>query len=243
MQLLDGSSTWSIGCNVLWSCRGLSGSRRLCKGECKFNMGDLFLDKNKRKDSPSFSFRIFLLVLSKFMQIFKLPISKLSNVSSRIWEPYLWNVIIKENTAIPPSSLGGDESYFRCHLTLNFKACILYWLDYVQIYFCLCKLFSRLLIYEMCLITIWFNAYSVITFYWSSIFVNVFCIGGRFWFDLVAQTVKNPPTMLETWVQILGWDVPLEERMATHSTIPASRIPTDRGDWWGTVHEVAKNWT
>ena len=41
----------------------------------------------------------------------------------------------------------------------------------------------------------------------------------------MAQTVKNPPPMLETWVQFLGWEDPLEEDMATHSSIPAWRIP------------------
>ena len=43
--------------------------------------------------------------------------------------------------------------------------------------------------------------------------------------SLVAQTVKNPPAMWETWVQSLGWEDPLEEGMATHSSILAWRIP------------------
>ena len=41
---------------------------------------------------------------------------------------------------------------------------------------------------------------------------------------LVAQTVKNPPAMRETWVQSLGWEDPLEEDLATHSSILAWRI-------------------
>ena len=41
----------------------------------------------------------------------------------------------------------------------------------------------------------------------------------------MAQTVKNPPAMRETWVQSLGWEDPLEEGMATHSSILAWRIP------------------
>ena len=44
----------------------------------------------------------------------------------------------------------------------------------------------------------------------------------------VAQLVKNPPAMWETWVQSLGWEDPLEEGMATHSSILAWRIPMDR---------------
>jgi len=41
--------------------------------------------------------------------------------------------------------------------------------------------------------------------------------------------VKNPPVMLETWVQSLSWEDPLEEGMATPSSILAWRIPMDRG--------------
>ena len=42
---------------------------------------------------------------------------------------------------------------------------------------------------------------------------------------MVAQTVKNPPAMQETWVQSLGWKDPLEKEMATHSSILAWEIP------------------
>ena len=43
--------------------------------------------------------------------------------------------------------------------------------------------------------------------------------------SLVAQTVKCLPVMLETQVQSLGWEDPLEKEMATHSSILAWRIP------------------
>ena len=49
------------------------------------------------------------------------------------------------------------------------------------------------------------------------------------WASLVAQTIKNPPAMQETWVQSLGWEDPLEDGMATHSSILAWRVPMDRG--------------
>ena len=45
------------------------------------------------------------------------------------------------------------------------------------------------------------------------------------WVSLVAQTVKNPPAMWETWVRSLGWEDPLEKGMATHSSILAWEIP------------------
>ena len=43
--------------------------------------------------------------------------------------------------------------------------------------------------------------------------------------SMVAQMVKNLPTVQETWVQSLGWEESLEEVMATHSSILAWRIP------------------
>ena len=61
--------------------------------------------------------------------------------------------------------------------------------------------------------------------------------------SLVAQMVENLPVMWETWVQSLGWEDPLEEGMATHSSILAWGIPMDRGAWWATVHRVAKSQT
>ena len=75
----------------------------------------------------------------------------------------------------------------------------------------------------------------------------------------MAQTVKNPPAMQETWVRSLDWEDLLEEGMATHSgilawrisldweiswgmathsSILAWRIPLDRGAWGAIVHGV-----
>ena len=45
------------------------------------------------------------------------------------------------------------------------------------------------------------------------------------WGSLVAQLVKNPPAMWETWVRSLGWEDPLEKGKATHSSILAWRTP------------------
>ena len=59
----------------------------------------------------------------------------------------------------------------------------------------------------------------------------------------MAQKVKNPPVMWETWVRSLDWEDPLEEGMATHSSVLAWRIPMDRGAYRGTVHGVTKSWT
>ena len=44
------------------------------------------------------------------------------------------------------------------------------------------------------------------------------------WASLVAQLVKNPPAMQETWVLSLGWEDPLEKGKVTHSSILAWRI-------------------
>ena len=61
--------------------------------------------------------------------------------------------------------------------------------------------------------------------------------------SLVAQKVKNPLTIQETWVGSLGWEDPLEQGLATHSSILNWRILMDRGAWWATVHGVTKSWT
>jgi len=55
--------------------------------------------------------------------------------------------------------------------------------------------------------------------------------------------VKNSPAMQETQVQSLGWEDPLEESIANHSSILAWRIPMDRGAWQVIAHEVDKSWT
>ena len=52
----------------------------------------------------------------------------------------------------------------------------------------------------------------------------------------MAQLGKNPPAMLETWVRSLVWEDPLEEVMATHSSILARIIPTYRGTWRAAIH-------
>ena len=60
----------------------------------------------------------------------------------------------------------------------------------------------------------------------------------------MAQTVKNPPTMQETWVQSLGQEDLLEREMATHP-IQNSCLENsmDSGAWQITLHGVAKSWT
>ena len=61
----------------------------------------------------------------------------------------------------------------------------------------------------------------------TSLFVGI--MGIRV--SLVAQLLKNPLAVQETWVQTLGLEDPLEEGVATHPSILAWRIPMDRGMW------------
>ena len=61
--------------------------------------------------------------------------------------------------------------------------------------------------------------------------------------SLVPQMVKNLPAMWETWVPSLGWEDPLEEGMATHSSILAWGIPMDRREGRVAVHGVTKSQT
>ena len=67
--------------------------------------------------------------------------------------------------------------------------------------------------------------------------------GGK---KLVSSTkvrIMSLPEMPETWVWSLGWEDLLEEGMATHSSIPAWRIPMNRKAWQAIVHGVAKSQT
>ena len=66
---------------------------------------------------------------------------------------------------------------------------------------------------------------------------------GYSWASPVAQMIKNPPAMWETWVQSLGLEDALEEGMATQSGIFAWEIPMDRRAWKATVHGVTKSQT
>ena len=71
----------------------------------------------------------------------------------------------------------------------------------------------------------------------------------RLWFrgaSQVAQRVKNPSAVQETQekqVQSLGWEDPLEEGRATHSSVLAWRVLMDRGAWRATVRGVAMSRT
>ena len=61
--------------------------------------------------------------------------------------------------------------------------------------------------------------------------------------SLAAQSIKNLSAMQETCVRSLDWEDPLEEDIATHSSILAWRICMDGGAWRATVHRIAKSQT
>ena len=58
------------------------------------------------------------------------------------------------------------------------------------------------------------------------------------WASLLTQLVKNLPAMPETWVQLLGWEGPMEKEKATHSQYSGLENSIDY-----IVHGVAKSWT
>ena len=63
----------------------------------------------------------------------------------------------------------------------------------------------------------------------SAIFRNLFhlnfYISIFYWASLVAQMVKNPPAIWDTWVRSLSWEDLLEKGMPTHSSIMTWKIP------------------
>ena len=60
------------------------------------------------------------------------------------------------------------------------------------------------------------------------------------WASLVAQLLKNPTAMWETWIRSLGWEDSLEKRMAIHSSILTWTVPWAI-QWMGS-QKVRHNW-
>ena len=88
-----------------------------------------------------------------------------------------------------------------------------------------------------------FRANLPVWFYLIPVLVIMYI---RVWDFRGISVVKNPPADpgdVETRVRSLGWEDPLEKGMATHSSIPAWRIPGDRGAWRATVHGVIESQT
>ena len=58
--------------------------------------------------------------------------------------------------------------------------------------------------------------------------------------SLVAQMVKSPPAMQETWAWSLDWEDPWEKKIVVHSKYSCLENPMDKGTWRATVHGVVK---
>ena len=58
--------------------------------------------------------------------------------------------------------------------------------------------------------------------------------------SLVAQLVKNPPAMQETWVRSLCWEDSLGEAHGNPLQYSCLENPMDRRAWWASVHEVTQ---
>ena len=60
------------------------------------------------------------------------------------------------------------------------------------------------------------------------------------WASHITQSVKHLPAMWETWVQSLGWEVPLEQENGSPLQYSCLENPLDRGVWRATVHGIAR---
>ena len=91
-----------------------------------------------------------------------------------------------------------------------------------------------------CLVTTLVKSTGIfyVYFYFHPLFLLSGIRTGLLRASLVAQLVKNPPAMWETWVRFLGWEDPLKKGKATHSSILAN------GESHGQhIHGVAKSQT
>ena len=99
------------------------------------------------------------------------------------------------------------------------------------------------------------NTVFLFFFFFAHTYLHVFFKKKSFYFVLGysqltdfpgGSGVRNLPAvqeLQETCIQSLGGKDPLEEGMATHSSILAWKLPMDRGAWQATVHRVAKKRT
>ena len=90
----------------------------------------------------------------------------------------------------------------------------------------------KLILQELIILTIFmttcFYLKSLIFYFYHLFHSDILALNGTkddriiiTWASLVAQTIKKLPAMWETWVRSLGWEDPLEEGMATHSSVLA----------------------
>ena len=103
---------------------------------------------------------------------------------------------------------------FICQWTFRLLPCLASWVSSLNR-----MLFSRL----PCL-----TSWDPSSFCLNIPFLLSFTLINLFKGSLIAQLVKNPPAMQEIWVRSLGWEDPLEDGIATHSSILARGNPTDR---------------
>ena len=119
--------------------------------------------------------------------------------------------------------------------------------DFVYMYTYLEGSYAHHYITNAILRYIYLNVMYMCVYVYIYIYIYIYiCTHSQSWASLVAQMVTNPPAMRKTWVRCLGWEDPLEESMATHSSILAWRIPKDEGTWQVTVHglqTVGHDWT
>ena len=121
------------------------------------------------------------------------------------------------------TGLEGCTAFFHSLLSLLFTLGGLYWGNQ-----------ARGLLPLLC------PAYEADHRYSSFLLQHSWSLAFLFGFSLVAQMVKNPPAMQETWVRSLGQEDPREKGMTTRSSILALRTPwTEKL----AVHGVAKSWT
>ena len=140
-------------------------------------------------------------VISLWFWFLCLIISDVERLLYTCWKVYVFFLKMSIQISCPflVDFLMYDVQFHSFHITsLPSFPNIIYWKDY------------PVLIVYSCLLCHKSIGHISMGLFWGSLLCSI-------WASLVAQLLKNPPAMRDTWVQSLGWEDHLEKAMATHS--------------------------
>ena len=134
----------------------------------------------------------------------------------------VWDIAMVSSQKRSLSSLVWDSDVFRIILLLASPVSLLCWWCFAPCCHCIYCVHSPEFLCQICFLIIWYWSFKAWIEGQVLLCPQVELITSSFVIPLyIAQLVKNPPAMQETWVWSLDWEDPLEKGKATHSSILA----------------------